>query len=292
MRLAQRIVAEILGGDPTSTHGRARLKAAIETRKALVRLGDPTVKYAVGSIPLELPLSHPLPFFRHDHPRYDAAIGRIAAVVAGPVVDVGANVGDTAASIRGLSGVPVLCIEGDERFYALLERNAPALEPVELERAFVEAPQRGRVERGDGTARIVPGDAELPSKPLARVLEEHPRFAHPALLKIDTDGMDVPILLANLDLLDRVRPVLFFEYDPDAGALPEIFERLRELGYERMLVYENTGEPAGAGPIDPWPHEAYSGFGGARYADVCAFHRDDARGREVEAMESTPVRLE
>jgi FkbM family methyltransferase len=281
-----------LGGDPTSTHGRARLKAAIEARKALVRLGDPTVKYAVGSIPLELPLSHPLPFFRHDHPRYDAAIGRIAAVVAGPVVDVGANVGDTAASIRGLSGVPVLCIEGDERFYALLERNAPALEPVELERAFVEAPQRGRVERGDGTARIVPGDAELPSKPLARVLEEHPRFAHPALLKIDTDGMDVPILLANLDLLDRVRPVLFFEYDPDAGALPEIFERLRELGYERMLVYENTGEPAGAGPIDPWPHEAYSGFGGARYADVCAFHRDDARGREVEAMESTPVRLE
>jgi FkbM family methyltransferase len=269
-----------------------RLKAAIEARKALVRLGDPTIRYAVGSIPLELPLSHPLPFFRQDHPLYDTAIGRIAALLAGPVVDVGANVGDTAASIRSLSDAPVLCIEGDERFYALLERNAEALEPVELERAFVEAPARGRLERSAGTARVLAGDDELPTKPLAQVLGEHPRFERPALLKLDTDGMDVPILLANLELVGRIRPVLFFEYDPHFGAAPEIFERLRELGYERMLVYENTGELARAGPVDQWPHEAYSGFGGTRYADVCALHRDDARGRELEALESAPVRPE
>ncbi len=292
MKIADRVVAAILRGDPSSAFGRARLKAAIETRRALVRFGDPTVRYAVGGVVLELPLSHQLPFFRKDHPMYDAAIGRVAAVVAGPVVDVGANVGDTAASIRSLSDVPVLCIEGDESYYTLLERNAAALEPVELERAFVEASARGRVVRAAGTARVVAGDEELPSKPLAQVLEEHPRFAHPAVLKLDTDGMDVAILLANLELLDRVRPVLFFEYDPHVGALPEIFERLRELGYERMLVYENTGELVCAGPVDPWPHEVYSGFGGARYADVCAFHRDDDRGRAVEAMESAPVRLE
>jgi FkbM family methyltransferase len=286
VRLAERVLAAVLRGDPSSTVGRARLKGAIELRRALVRLGDPIVRYGVGEVVLELPLSHQLPFFRQDHPEYDAAIGRIAALLGGPVVDIGANVGDTAASIRSLSDVPVLCVEGDERFFALLERNAHALAPVELERAFVEGPERGRVERAAGTARVVAGDEELPSKPLARVLDEHPRFAQPALLKLDTDGMDVPILLANLELLGRLRPVVFFEYDPQFGAVPEVFRRLREVGYERMLVYENTGELARAGPVDPWPHDAYSGFGGARYADVCTFHRDDERSRTVERMET------
>ena len=54
--------------------------------------------------------------------------------------------------------------------------------------------------------------------------------------------MDVPILLANLPLLERLRPVLFFEYDPHLGAEPHVFERLREIGYATADWYENTGE--------------------------------------------------
>jgi FkbM family methyltransferase len=285
VRLAERVERAILDGDPSSKLGRARLKAAIEARRLLVRLGDPIVRYRIDGVELELPLSHELPFYRHDHPEYDRAIGRIARLLAGPAVDVGANVGDTAAAIRAESDVPVLCVEGDPRSFALLVRNARRLGDVELERSFVDAPAHGRLERSAGTARIVPGDEELAAKPLARVLEEHPRFAQPALLKLDTDGMDVPILLANTELLDRLRPALFFEYDPHFGARPEIFDRLGELGYDRMLVYENTGELVRAGPVDPWPYEAYVGGGGARYADVFAFHRHDARAARVAQVE-------
>ena len=89
---------------------------------------------------LELPLSHELPFYQHDHPRYDRQLGAIAAELGGPVVDIGANVGDTAAAIRAESDVPILCVEGDPAFFALLERNARAIGGVELERAFVEGP--------------------------------------------------------------------------------------------------------------------------------------------------------
>jgi FkbM family methyltransferase len=269
MRLAERVERAILDGDPSSRAGRARLKAAIEARRLLVRLGDPTVRHAVGGIELELPLSHELPFYRHDHPAYDSQIGRIAREAGGPVVDIGANVGDTAAAVRAESDVPILCIEGDERFYALLERNARALGDVELERAFVEAPAAGRVQRGAGTARVVAGDGSLPGKPLSQILEEHPRFAQPALLKLDTDGMDIPILLANVDLLARVRPIVFFEYDPFLGAGPEVFERLREAGYGRAEWFENTGEPAGTTELPAHFHERYVGHRGARYADVC-----------------------
>jgi FkbM family methyltransferase len=269
VKLGERVEQAILRGDPSTRGGRARLKGAIAARRLLIRLGDPDVRYRIGDVELDLPLSHELPFYRHDHPQYDSRIGPLARELAGPVVDVGANVGDTAASIRAESDVPILCVEGDERFFSLLERNAARLGDVELERAFVEAPARGVVERGRGTARIVAGGNDLPAKPLARILEEHPRFARPALLKLDTDGMDLPILLANLDLLERLRPVLFFEYDPHLGATPEIFKRLAAIGYRRAEWIENTGHPATTVDLPAHLHDRYVGYEGRRYADVC-----------------------
>lgn len=269
MRLAERVERAILGGDPTTLAGRARLKAAIQARRLLVRLGDPAVRYRVGAFELELPLSHELPFYQRDHPRYDRQLGPIAADLGGPVVDIGANVGDSAAAIRAESSVPILCVEGDPTFFALLERNARRIGRVELERALVEGPSRGRLERGAGTARVVEGGDALPAKPLAQILEEHPAFARPALLKLDTDGMDVPILLANLSLLERLLPVLFFEYDPYLGADPGIFERLREAGYATADWYENTGEHVATVELPAHLHGEYVGHGGDRYADVC-----------------------
>ena len=275
--MGRRLIRAIVATSPATAAGRARLKALVATRRALVRLRDPVVEWPVGNVELLMPLSHELPFYRHDHPLYDRPLGLVAAEVGGPVVDVGANIGDTAAEIRSRTDAPILCVEGDDRFFALLERNAPRIGGLELEHAFVEAPESAVVVRGAGTARLLhpsssllQGGAEaVASKPLARILEDHPRFAEPALLKLDTDGMDVPIVLANLELLARIRPVLFFEYDPHLGATPDAFERLREIGYRRMDVYENTGELAQRVDLPGAIHDEYSGHGGARYADVC-----------------------
>jgi FkbM family methyltransferase len=281
MSLAQRALDGILTGSPRTGPGRAKLKAAIEARKLLIRLGDPTVSFRVGETELLLPLSHELPFYRTDHPLYGEAVGRIAARLGGPVVDVGANVGDTAAIVRAHCDVPLLCVEGDEVFFPLLERNAAQLGDVELERAFVSGlvPQNGsgRVERSRGTARLVGANAL--TTPLSAVLEQHPRFVRPALLKLDTDGMDVPIVMANLDLLERLRPVLFFEYDPHLGADPEVFLALSHKRYDRALVFENTGECRETfGLADSERaaalHREYTGHGGARYVDVCVLPRE------------------
>lgn len=276
MNLAQRSLDGILSGSPSTLTGRARLKAAIEARKALIRLGDPIVRFRVGAADLELPLSHELPFYRKDHPLYGEAVGRIAAALGGPVVDIGANVGDTAAIVRAHSEVPVLCVEGDDVFFGLLERNAQQLGDVELEPAFVRdnvlRGEEGRVERARGTARLVGGSTL--AMPLSEILERHPRFARPALVKLDTDGMDVPILLANADLLGELQPVLFFEYDPHLGATPDVFVTLCNKGFGRALVFENTGEYRETVALADDAriaelHREYTGHGGARYVDVC-----------------------
>ena len=244
------LVRAILRASPETLRGRAKLKVLISLRRALVGVADPLLTWRVGGKDLLLPLSHELPFYRHDHPLYDRAIGRIAADAGGPIVDIGANVGDTAAEMRAHTDAPILCVEPDDRFFTILSRNAPQLEPIELEHACVAG--------ADGSG-----------KPLAEILRAHPAFAEPALVKIDTDGMDVPIVLANLDLLERVKPVLFFEYDPHFGATKDVFERLREIGYRTMDVYENTGELARCVELPGDIHDEYAGHGGARYADVC-----------------------
>jgi FkbM family methyltransferase len=268
-RLGTLALRGILGADPSRISGRARLKAAIEARKLLIRLGDPAVRYRIGAGELLLPLSHELPLYRADHPLYGEAVGVIAARLRGPVVDVGANVGDTAAIVRAHAGVPILCVEGDDRFFAILRRNAARLHPPpQLEHAYVDAPALASVERARGTARLVAGDRTVRTRTLGAILDDHPGFAAPALVKLDTDGLDVPILLAELELLARLRPALFFEYDPHLGADPVVFERLREIGYRDVHVYENTGELARRTTLDDDIHSAYAGHGGARYADL------------------------
>ena len=170
----------------------------------------------------------------------------------------------------------MLCVEGDEVFFRLLEHNAEQLGEVELEPSFVRdsvvRAEEGRVERARGTARLVGGSAR--AMPLADILERHPRFARPALVKLDTDGMDVPIVMANQDLLEELRPVLFFEYDPHLGAQPDVFVTLCNKGFGRALVFENTGEYRETVALSDTAriaelHDEYTGHRGARYVDVC-----------------------
>jgi hypothetical protein len=63
------------------------------------------------------------------------------------------------------------------------------------------------------------------------------------LVKCDTDGFDVRILRGARGLL-ATGPVLFFEYDPDTCADDDglsFFEWLGEVGYERLLLWDNLG---------------------------------------------------
>jgi FkbM family methyltransferase len=282
-------------------------------RQLVERSWDPLITYRVGDFDLLIPLSHRLPAHQAAFPLYDRALGRLAALVhakfpAASVVDIGANVGDTPALIRSASPAPILCIEGDPRFFAILERNAPRLgDGVLLENCLVGTTAgqvAGVIRSQGGTARVVDSSSgRLSFASLEEILARHPGFPPPALVKLDTDGFDCPIVESCAALWKRTTtPVLFFEYTPDyyPGWDPAgMWGRLEDAGYAEVVVLENTGVYEGTLQLADRVglqdlHARYTGWGDRRYADLAIFSGRDhdlgARFREGELRATLATR--
>ncbi len=90
------------------------------------RAGTPEEKtYRIGRFELTLPADHPIDRYQKTYRLYDRVLGDIAHAVAAKypdttAIDIGANVGDTAALLCRDQDFPVLCIEGSPHFLKYL----------------------------------------------------------------------------------------------------------------------------------------------------------------------------
>ena len=166
------------------------------------------------------------------------------------MIDVGANIGDSVAIVHSYSDHPVLCLEGEPRFFQLLKQNTCNLPAVEIEQTFIGAPGDhvasidARRWKRSGAVGPTPGRASIST--LSEALSRHPRFSTAKLLKIDAEGFDCRIIAAETELLKRNKPILFFEYYPKCSELVgqnafPVFATLSSLGYSMILIYQNLG---------------------------------------------------
>jgi FkbM family methyltransferase len=298
---AQRLLEAMLATPRRGLPARLRYRALCGARRLLVATArDPLVRYRLEGTELLLPLSHDLPLHRRSRPAYGTNLSRVAGHLARKypglaAIDIGANVGDTAALIHAATGGPVLCVEGERRFFRLLEINAARLGPdVQVVRAFVgEAAGHtpARVHSEGGTAYLTSGGdhaaplGDVPVVRLSEVTQRHPLFGAARLLKLDTDGLDCRILRSEVELLARMRPAVFFEYDRASFERTgnqgfAVFAALRQAGFDEAVVYENTSAYLCTLRLaDTALLEDIDGYFAARpgcYADICAFGGQDA----------------
>jgi FkbM family methyltransferase len=263
----------------------------------------------LGDVRIVLPLDHDLPHIRKVLPQYSLNLGRLAKYTMGKypdlmLIDIGANVGDSAAIVRMEAQCPILCIEGDPAYFDLLQHNCQTLKDVAPVCAYVGAQDDEHladVQRSSGTASIVAnhaGKTWVKMQTLDTLLAKNPRFAVSKFVKIDTDGFDCRIIMHHKGFLRTAKPVVFFEYAPsffrrigDDGF--GVFAILRECGYATAMFYDNVGDYLVSVGLD---HEAllrdlhchFEHRGGQKYADICAFHAEDrdlaaeCRNRELE----------
>ncbi len=275
--------------------------------------------YRIGRYELILPADHLLDQYQSQFRLYDRVLGDIAQIVwqkypGATSIDIGANIGDSAALICREQDFPVLCIEGSPRYVEILRRNLARLPPVievapYLVGATAALVPAGSLKEDKGTASLnaAAGAAGgfIAVRPLADILSDYPRFAAPRLIKSDTDGADFETLASSCGILQQHRPVLFFEYDPtfrrdgfEAGL--QAIALLEQAGYRYFLVYDNYGNLMDFVTADV--HARFAQFNrylmshalfGRRiyYLDICACGKDDEdiaallRDRQAQALD-------
>lgn len=271
---------------------RAARVMAERGRSVLVAAVDLSWKYTFCGRELLLPMSHDLPLIMAGNPSYGTNLRRLAEILARhypdrSIVDVGANIGDTVVLVRSVCDLPIVCVEGDPVFSSYLVENVSGMPDVYVRTCFVDwdTGERRVPVRARGTATLTPSSNGVKGESLATILDDAPRLGEPVLLKVDTDGGDGAILRAATDLLERARPVIFFEYDPRrmrtwGDAEPEsVFCVLERCGYDLAIVYDNNGRylrTIACGDAEAWGD--LSGYLEAstslEYVDVACFHRD------------------
>jgi FkbM family methyltransferase len=254
----------------------------------------------VQGVSMVLPWPHRLPDYAGDGP-YGQNLVQLAAALsaqAGPaspvtVLDVGANVGDSALQILHATDAQILCVEADPYFLEYLHLNVDEDPRVAVVEALLTPnPETGATTavRTGGTTRFAEGEVgdALPTITPEALRERFPSFSDLRLIKSDTDGYDVELVPAIAEAWGGAHPVLFFEYDHRlsriAGNDPlAVWPRLAKLGYREVAVWGNGGDALGRTTVDDIaertaPLEERVGIRAQTYWDVAVVHQDDAAG--------------
>ncbi|MES2727176.1 MAG: FkbM family methyltransferase [Bacteroidota bacterium] len=256
----------------------------------LLLFPNDTIFYKYGNYTLEFPFSHDYPLNKKAIPQYSENLGVVAKVIKEKydfckAIDVGANIGDSAAIINNYCNMPILCIEGNPKFYTLLENNTKQMPSISIEKCFVgDTNETVSTINYGGTARLEKSTTGAEVKTFEQILDKHVDFKDTKLLKIDTDGFDNKIIRAAEHLLSYSNPIVFFEYDPffliKQNEIPQdIFTFLLKMNYTSLLLFDNLGRLLCQVKTENISLlkdlSIYYNQNGQSYLDICAFHSSD-----------------
>ncbi len=287
---------------PATRFERARVKAraSLPWRRLL---HNRTVRRNVQGVDLQMPWSHVLPDYARARPSYGQNLVELAAALAGEgtqdfqLVDIGANIGDSALQVLNRVNGRALCIEGDEYWARYLRMNVEGNPNVHIEQVMLapdgmDATGLRTHRRFGSTAFVSDGDSDekVPWVSADDLRERNPGFADARLIKSDTDGYDPVLVPALASAWSQSGPVLFFEFDPlaareNAGCdATRLWSELADLGYSRFAVWDNTGDPLGQLDVTEVPDAAAAALDppqpelGYTFWDVAACRKNDADG--------------
>ncbi len=215
-----------------------------------------TTQYKIGELMLELNPEHELPLYQSQHRLYDRFLPILCKRLEAAdhwIIDVGANVGDTAVAVAQTCANPILCIEGDACYFDLLKRNVDKLlgareRPARCVKALVGTGRfSGSLKRDGTTAGLVQDcTSDHHAVPLDEVVREAGvSVGEIILVKVDTDGYDSDVILSATGILATSRPILFWENYFSTRVqmrdLDQLYQWLDDRGYRYFWIFDNFG---------------------------------------------------
>jgi len=217
-------------------------------------------RYPVGKYIIDIPDDHKIVDIHKHSPLYDRLYGFIleeigAAMPDGVIIDIGGNIGDTAAFISTYINNHIFSIEGNENFLNYFKSNLKYIgSSVTLIEKFIntDSIREGffKYVESEGTGRLIPAnkdDVLADNFISVKELLDHVKNLGNdiCLVKSDTDGFDGHIIH---EFLSRIDVPLFFECDTmlqvadGVNPWPFVFNLFNEKGYS-IIVFDNFGLP-------------------------------------------------
>ncbi len=289
----------IFNGFMNTTNKKGYLNMLINTffgsiRKLILSFSDPLIYYQLWNYKIQIPFSHNLPAVLVSHKNYNTNLPRISTYINTkyqnpPIVDIGANVGDTAVLLRSFVEYPILCVEGEKKFYDLLIKNTSQIKDVTYSNNYLgetDEKIKGVYKAVGGTGNIFNEEnSSLQTKKLDTVVNDYPEFINAKLLKIDTDGFDFKIMKGAVELLKSSKPVIFTEFDQNLMKqinedFNDMFNFFRNLNYCYIIFYDNFGDYLISLNIDEQEKieditNYFDNRNTEKFCDICVFHAQD-----------------
>jgi FkbM family methyltransferase len=203
---------------------------------------------------IKLPSNHSLPEYQNAHPKYDRFLPFLVkyATADDTIVDIGANVGDTLASMVEVNpSSKYICIEPDGSFYAYLEENIARIKQsiAGLRIQAIQALVGKNISnvsldgRGGTKHAVVGNNGGIKSLPLDNIISS---ILNLRILKSDVDGFDYDVLDSSMAIIEYHKPIIFFECQCDFEYQKEGYlrtlQKLESAGYVDWTVFDNFGE--------------------------------------------------
>ena len=212
------------------------------------------------------------------------------------IVDIGANVGDTALRMIKYTSANIMAVEPTEDFFQILKENISKIDAQYADRIHTVQAYISNNEKEKYCSKIANGTAvkqlceraEAPTISVWNLLKKYdidPSEVH--LIKVDTDGYDADCIMSCKEMLKDYTPLLYWENQIDDeiqyGKYMECCDYLMECGYCHYFIFDNFGNYIGC--VDNAALKSINGylmrihnFYGTRtfyYVDVLACKQED-----------------
>lgn len=205
--------------------------------------------FKIGSLKLKIPYNHTLPYFKSRHRLYDEFIGFMAQEIEEYkcIVDVGANVGDTAAFIAAKSNCNLVLVEPSKKYFGYLKQNVASWNLSQEILLFNFALSNKEVDTSrlfhhNGTAvKSLDKGEEVPFTK-GDNLEIGDNIG---LIKVDTDGYDSEAILSFKSKIKKEKPIIFFENqilnNDNERNYRNLYTFLEDHNYKCIVIFDNCG---------------------------------------------------
>lgn len=224
----------------------------VKIRPVILSKKDKTIN--IGPYKLSATFDHELDKFLNLVPGYSQNIARLTKSVITKypdckIIDIGANIGDTIAILRSQKiDNTIYSIEGDSKYFNYLSNNINQFENVYIINKYIsdfETSKNIHLLSSKGTQRILKGNKNTEFFTLDQIIKKE-NITSAKILKIDTDGYDFKIINGASDYINKVKPIIFCEYDwifmkeNNINGIDEL-KKLTKYGYEKIMYFDNLG---------------------------------------------------